>query len=267
VRVIDFHTHAFPDALAERALPFLEQEGNIRAKLDGKISSLVKSMEAAGIEKSVICSIATKPEQFEGILKWSGEVASERIVPFPSVHPEDPRLAERVRAISQAGFRGLKLHPYYQRFDLDEERVFPLYDAAQECGLLILCHTGFDLAYPRDRKCDPAKVVRVLREFPRLRLVATHLGAWEDWEEVRKHLLGKPIPMETSFSIGYLGKSAAREFLLAHPPDCLLFGTDSPWADQKQCIEELRSLRLPEELESRILFGNAERLLARQNAE
>ena len=266
MRVIDFHVHAFPDALAERAMPFLEEQGHIQAKLDGKISSLLKSMDEAGIEKSVICSIATKPEQFDAILKWSKEIAADRLAPFPSVHPADPLAAERVRAISRAGFRGLKLHPYYQAFDLDEERAFPIYDAAQETGLLILCHTGFDLAYPRDRKCDPAKIARVLREFPRLKLVTTHLGAWEDWDEVRKHLLGKPIPMETSFSIGYLGRRAARELFLAHPPDCLIFGTDSPWAGQKEAIEELRSLRLPEELEGRILFENAARLLGIQNA-
>ena len=95
----------------------------MKAKLDGRISSLLKSMDEAGIERSVICSIATKPEQFEPILKWSKEIASERIVPFASVHPADPLAAQQVRAVARAGLRGIKLHPYYQRFDLDEERA------------------------------------------------------------------------------------------------------------------------------------------------
>jgi hypothetical protein len=259
--VIDFHTHAFPDALAARAMPMLEGAADVKAALDGRISSLLKSMDEAGIERSVICSIATKPEQFGPILKWSQEIASERIVPLASVHPADPEAAKHVRAVAAAGLRGIKLHPYYQGFDLDEERALPIYEAAQECGLIVLCHTGFDIAYPRERKCDPARSARVAKLFPKLTLVTTHLGAWEDWDEVRKHLLGKPVYMETSFSISYMGPAAEKALIEAHPPEFLLFGTDSPWADQKAGIAELRSLRLPTELERRILYGNARRLL------
>ena len=259
--VIDFHTHAFPDALAARAVPKLEGAADVKAKLDGRISSLLKSMDEAGIERSVICSIATRPEQFEPILKWSQEIASERIAPLASVHPADPLAAQQVRAVARAGLRGIKLHPYYQRFDLDEERALPIYEAAQECGLIVLCHTGFDIAYPRDRKCDPVRIARVAGLFPKLALVASHLGAWEDWDEVRKHLLGKPVYMETSFSIPYMGRPAAKALIEGHLPEYVLFGTDSPWADQKAGIAEIRSLRLTAELERRILCENARRLL------
>jgi len=86
--IIDFHAHAFPDALAERAIAHLEKEGNAKAFLDGKVSSLLASMDSAGIERAVVCSIATKPEQFAPILKWSREIASQRIIPLPSVHPK-----------------------------------------------------------------------------------------------------------------------------------------------------------------------------------
>ena len=66
--IIDFHTHAFPDELAERVIKMLEDEGGVKARLDGKISSLLGSMDKCGIEKSVICNIATKPAQFDSIL-------------------------------------------------------------------------------------------------------------------------------------------------------------------------------------------------------
>jgi hypothetical protein len=218
-------------------------------------------MDEAGIERSVICSIATKPEHFGPILKWSQQIASERIVPFASVHPADPLAAQQVRAAARAGLRGIKLHPYYQEFDMDEERALPIYEAAQECGLIVLCHTGFDIAYPRDRRCDPARIARVADLFPKLALVTSHLGAWEDWDEVRKRLLGKPIYMETSFSIPYMGPAAAKSLIEAHLPEYLLFGTDSPWADQKAAIADIRSLQLRAELERRLLYENARRLL------
>jgi predicted TIM-barrel fold metal-dependent hydrolase len=261
MRIIDFHTHAFPDAVAARAMPGLEEEGNIRAALDGKLSSLLRSMGEAGIQASVVASIATRPSQFEPILKWSGEIASERIVPFPSVHPDDPQLAAHVHRIADQGFKGLKLHPYYQDFDLDEARLQPLWAAAQERALIVLCHTGFDLAFERVRRGDPARVLRLLDAFPGLRFVASHLGAWEDWDEVEEHLAGRPILMDLSFAIDDIGPARARELILRHPPEYILFGTDSPWAGQQETIEQVRLLELGPERE-RLLFGaNAARLL------
>jgi hypothetical protein len=96
--IIDFNTHAFPDSLAGRAIAVLEAEASgVKAFLDGRVSTLLASMDRAGIEKSVVCSIATKPSQYPVILSWSKEIASERIIPFPSFHPDDPDYRERIR--------------------------------------------------------------------------------------------------------------------------------------------------------------------------
>ncbi|MHC5086882.1 MAG: amidohydrolase family protein, partial [Planctomycetota bacterium] len=84
-RIIDFHTHAFPDALAERAMEQLLSETDaVRSFLDGKLSSLITSMDANRIEISVLCSIATKPSPFEPIFQWSQQIASDRIIPLAS---------------------------------------------------------------------------------------------------------------------------------------------------------------------------------------
>lgn len=263
--IIDFHTHAFPDALAERAVQALLEEGrkkyDVRAYLDGRISSLLASMDRSGIEKSVICSIATKPSQFDPIMKWSKQIMSDRIIPFPSLHPESPDAVEQVRQIKTEGFKGVKFHPYYQEFALDEKRLFPMYEELQKQGLIVVMHTGFDLAFKRDRKCDPEKILRVLDAFPELRLVTTHLGAWEDWDEVEKHLSGKKIYMEISFSLDCMPKETAHRIIMNHPKDHILFGTDSPWADQGQAVVQLRGLDLGEEREDLILRGNAITLL------
>ena len=82
--IIDFHAHAFPDQIAAGAIPYLEEEGDIKAMHDGRIASLLDLMDRDGVEKSVICSIATRPSQFEAILSWSKQVRTERIIPFPS---------------------------------------------------------------------------------------------------------------------------------------------------------------------------------------
>ena len=255
--IIDAHAHAFPDPVAERAVPMLAKEGHIAAHLDGKVASLVRSMDDAGIAASVICSIATKPEQFGAILKWSAAIASPRLVPLGSVHPADPEAVAHVHAIRAAGFKGVKLHPYYQDFDLDEARMMPLYAAMAECGLVLVCHTGFDVAFPRIRRCDPERIARVIRQVPALKFVATHLGAWEDWDAVADLLLGTPITLEISCSLEALPRDRARAMLLAHPADRLLFGTDTPWNGQAAAIERVYALDLPPDRLALLMGRNA----------
>lgn len=259
--IIDFHAHAFPDALAEKAIGQLEHGGGIKAFLDGKVSSLLASMDTAGIATSVICSIATKPEQFDPILKWSTQIASERIVPMASIHPRDADPIGKARKVAEAGLRGIKLHPYYQDFNLDDPTLSPFFRVLDELGLIVVCHTGFDFAFARDRRADPERIIRVLERAPGLRFVATHMGAWDDWDQVETHLLGKPITLDVSLSLELLGRERARTMILSHPPDRILFGTDSPWASQSETLRLLRGLELGQEQESMLLWKNARRLL------
>jgi uncharacterized protein len=261
-RIIDFHTHAFPDALAARAMKALLAEApGIKAYLDGTVADLLRSMDKAGIEKSVVCCIATKPDQFEPILRWCMAIRSDRLIPFPSVHPADPAGVAGVRRIRAEGFAGIKLHPFYQDFCADEDRMFDLYEETIHQGLLLVMHTGYDIAFPRIRRADPPKLLGIAETFPELKLVTTHLGAWQQWDEVRRHLLGRKIYMEMSFALEELGPERARAMILGHPEGYLLFGTDSPWTDQAGTLALLEKLRIPRKKLVQILSGNALNLL------
>jgi predicted TIM-barrel fold metal-dependent hydrolase len=185
----------------------------------------------------------------------------DRIVPFLSVHPADPDAADKVRVAAAEGFKGLKIHSYYQECDLDDPRIDDLYSAMEETRLLCVAHTGFDTAYPFVRKADPVRIVNVLRRHPRLRFVATHLGAWKDWDLVPRYLTGENIWVDTSFSLDFMSPDLARQLIHSFPPDRLLFGSDSPWEDQSKAIAQLKGLGLEPDLERAILSGNARRLL------
>lgn len=264
--IIDFHTHVFPDGLAERAMKALLEEGrkkwDVRSYLDGKLSSLLGSMDRNGISKSVVCSIATKPSQFDPILQWSRGIRSERIIPFPSVHPDDPDALARISLVRSEGFSGIKFHPYYQDFSIDDPKLFPLYGRICDEGLVVVMHTGFDLAFERHRIADPKRIVKVMEAFPAFRLVTTHFGAWEDWDEVERHISGRNIYMEISYSLHMLDREKARRLILNHPKEYVLFGTDSPWSDQAETLALLRGLGLGEERERLILRENASKLLS-----
>jgi predicted TIM-barrel fold metal-dependent hydrolase len=257
-RIIDFHTHAFPDALAERAVTqLLSETDQVCSFLDGKVSSLIASMDANGVETSVVCSIATKPSQFEPILRWSQQIASDRIIPLASVHPQDPAAVEHIHQIAQTGLKGVKMHPYYQDFYLDDPNLYPLFEAIQAEGLLLTMHTGYDFAFERIDRATPKQISDVVERFPEMKLVTTHLGAWQQWDDVQRYLLGKPIYMETSFSVEYLGPERVRQMLLDHSPEHILFGTDSPWTDQGETIAAHKNIDLPDEIREKYFFKNA----------
>ncbi len=259
---IDFHTHAFPDQIAATAIPALEKKGNVKAYLNGTVTDLLRSMDQAGIEQSVVCSIATRPEQFQPILDWSASIRSPRIVPLPSVHPMDPDRIKQLQQIRDMGFVGLKLHPYYQDFFLDDPELLEFYAEIKELGLLLVMHTGYDIGYPRIRRANPERILNLLQMVPGLRLITTHLGGWDEWADVRELLTGLPIYMEISFALDFLDQIRLRDLIESHPPEYILFGTDSPWADQITTLKMLAKLGLPDDLYERIVRENAKALLA-----
>lgn len=259
--IVDFHTHAFPDQIAEAAIASLEQAGGIKAHGLGTVAGLLRAMDESGIATSVLCSIATRPGHFHPILDWSKAIRSQRIIPLPSVHPDDPLILEHVGRIHAEGFAGIKMHAYYQHCALDDPRLADCYALLAELGMLLVIHAGYDIAYPRVRLADPTRIAEVCHRFPELRLIATHLGGWEEWDEVEALLVGQPIYMELSFGLNQLEPGRLRRILLAHPAEYLLFGTDAPWNEQAEALQLLRRLDLPAARYEQITTTNARRLL------
>jgi predicted TIM-barrel fold metal-dependent hydrolase len=259
--IIDMHVHAFPDSLAPRAMAALQDPIDWKGVGDGTIADLLRSMDAAGVDASVVCNIATKPSQVEPIFNWCRAVASDRIIPFPSIHPENPDPGGWVRRFKDAGLRGVKLHPMYQEFTFDEPRMDPLYAAVAEAGLLLEPHCGYDIAFPGDHRADVERIAAVIRRHPSLRLICTHLGAWKQWDAVREQLAGRSVWFETSMSVSLLGLQATAEMIRAHGADRVMFGSDWPWTHQRDQLNLLRMLDLPKAQIEGILGGHAATLL------
>ena len=261
---IDIHTHGFPDSLAPRAIAQLEAGRPWQAVGDGTVGGLLASMDAAGIDSAVLCTVATKPDQTAGILAWCLQVRGERIHPFASVHPDTPDAPAWMRRIADAGLAGIKLHPMYQAAPADDPRMLALFSAAADAGLIVQCHCGHDIGFPdTDDRAHPRRLRAVIDQLPSLRLLCTHLGGWRMWDEVETHLLGAPVYLETSLSLAELGPARAAELIRRHGPSRVLFGTDWPWADQADQLALLRALPLaPAELDA-VAHSNARALLAR----
>jgi hypothetical protein len=267
--VTDFHTHAFPDELAPRAMQAIADlaPGEARPCLDGTVGDLVRSMDEAGIGRSVICSIATAPRQVAPILAWSLRIRSDRIVPFGSVHPEcEGASAEgsgaEVLRIAESGLLGLKLHPQYQNFALDEERMWPVYEAIAACGLILVLHAGADMAFPlRDDRADPRRLMKVHEAFPTIPIIAAHMGGWMRWREVADVLAGTGVCLETSYTLHMAEPDVMAAILERHSIGRILFGSDSPWRGQAETMELVRRTWPDEADQRKVLRENADRLL------
>ena len=93
--------------------------------------------------------------------------------------------------------------------------------------------------------------------------MATHFGGWDDWDNVEEILIGKDVYIETSFAFSYMENERLTRLAQSHSADQLLFGTDSPWRDQSEDLDQWRTLHLPNDLLQKILGQNAENLLKR----
>ncbi len=259
--IVDFHTHCFPDHIAKKAIPLLSKEGGIDAKLDGTAGGLVKSMELAGIDMSVIMPIATRPDQTRSINNWAGTHTGERLVSFGTIHPDYEDWEKEIERIHGMGLKGIKFHPEYQNFDVDDPSLFPIYKAASELGLVIYFHAGRDFAFDPPCHCPPDRLIRVLEAFPDAYIAAAHMGGYLMWEEVEKYLAGTCIYFDTSFTLGIVEMDLFYRIIEKHDTDRIMFASDSPWADQKQEVDSFMSLDLDEGIRKKILGLNAKRLL------
>jgi predicted TIM-barrel fold metal-dependent hydrolase len=259
--LIDVHTHVFPDKIATRAVDSLAKRANLPLpELDGTVTGLLGSMSSVGIDCSWIANIATRPEQAGSILDWSKLIRSDKIMPLASVHPDSATWKTEVFNIFEAGLRGIKFHPQYQGFVVDDPRLLPIYREIARLGLFVLFHAGYDLAFLEDNSAAPFRLANVHRKVPELTMIAAHLGGWRAWDEVIDCLVGSEVYFDTSFMHDATPRQREHIFL-QHDRTRILFGSDSPWTSQKHALEQVHALPLDAEHRAQVLGGNAERLV------
>jgi len=259
--VIDFHTHCFPDQLADKAVTSLSAKAGIPAMLDGTLGDLKRSMEANCITGSVLLNIATKPLQAMNINNWATQVQDEDVISFGSIHPLCEDWVNELKRIKELGLRGIKFHPEYQEFYVDDEAMFPIYELAFDLGLVIAFHAGEDIGFPPPYHCTPERLATLLQRFKGGKIVAAHMGGYKYWDEVEKHLVGKDIYFDTSYAVGIMDSEQAKRIIFNHGYDRILFGSDSPWKDQGWSVQSIKNLGLGPEVEEAIFYKNAVRLL------
>lgn len=259
--LIDFHTHCFPDKIAAKAIEKLSYiSGGLEPYTDGTVNGLNESMKKGGVSKSVVLNIATNAHQQRNVNDFAASVNSENIISFGSVFPESPDVLEELERIKAMGLKGVKLHPDYQGFSVDDPKMKAIYKKISSLGLITVFHAGNDYGFEPPFGNTPDKMIKALRWFSSP-VIAAHWGGVNCNEGVLKYLCGTDIYFDTSFGYSMMPKYYAQKILDKHGADKMLFGTDTPWHTPSMELRLLNSLDMSEEDREKIFYKNAQKLL------
>ncbi len=260
--VIDFHTHCFADKIAENAVSTLEKQAGIKAVALGTTEGLKNHMVCCGVDLSVSLPVATKTSQLATINRWAKESGDDQLLFFGAVHPDDQDFETTVKSLKSMGFLGVKFHPDYQRCFADEPRMMPILELLRDEGFIVVLHSGIDIGYPCPVYCTPLMIRHIIDNIKGIKLVAAHMGAHALWRDVEELLVGQPVFFDTSYSYYLLHKQNMERMINRHGAENVLFGTDYPWMNAAEEINNIRSLSLSEADIDKILSGNARALLS-----
>lgn len=277
--IIDFHTHTFPDAIAEKTILSLEGRSHTCAFSDGTVSGLSQRIKEAGVSLAVVLPVVTNPLKAEKINRAAALVNEEtentHVFSFGGIHPDTPNYKEELKLIKELGLKGVKLHPAYQQVAFNDIRYQRIVGEAESLGLITVVHGGIDIGIAGEW-ASPRQTRLLYEAVKPQKLVVAHMGGWQLWSEVEDYLSETDLLFDTAFSLGDIAyqddfpkesrvKQLTKEKFAAlvkkMGAERVLFGTDSPWTGHKEQIGLIQSCPLTDEEKALILGGNAKKLL------
>lgn len=261
--VIDFHTHCFPDKIAEKAIEKLAYvSGGLVPCTDGTLDGLRQSMAKDGVDLSVVLSIATNAHQQHSVNDFAAAINNEKdVVAFGSVYPHSEDVFDELERIKSLGLKGVKLHPDYQGFAVDDLKMKPIYRKISSLELITVFHAGLDYGFAPPYGCMP-EAMRTAAAWFDSPVVAAHWGGINCGEGVLQHLCGiEHLYFDTSFGYSMMPRYYAEHILEKQGADKMLFGTDTPWHSPEMEWRLLNALGLSDSEREAIACGNAKKLL------
>ena len=257
MKLIDFHAHVYPAAIARKATQSICEFYDLQSDNKGTPEEKLALNEAAGIEKTLLLPVSMSPKYTKSVNAFVLSLAKSdpRFVPFGTVHPADEDLPAVAQALFDAGHIGIKLHPDMQQCVIDDPRLLPLYDYMQGHWPLYL-HAGD----PRHPYSDPARIKKIMELFPRLTVVAAHMGGWSVQDYALPLLKNKEnCIVDTSSAISNMTPDYAVKLIRAYGADRVFFGTDFPVGNVETEVRTLEALPLTDDEREKISYLNAQR--------
>src|SRR5262245_23561891 len=222
-------------------------------------ATCVRRLDEAGIEKGVVMTIVDAPEVNPRALDLIAEALSEfpgRLEAFARIHPwyGDEAIALLERALTELGFKGLKLHPVTTIAHPAEEDTLRLIRVAAAHNAPTLFHCG------DEPLTTPLAIARAAAACPEATIILGHMGGYFHVDEAiaiaERHA---NLVLETS-AMPYPAK--IREAVERIGAGRVLYASDGPACSPRIEVEKVRLAELDPEAERLVLGENAARLLA-----
>lgn len=259
MKLIDIHTHVYPDPIAQKATNSIQDfYGLAGGGMNGTVQTLLTRGAMAGISRYVVLPVATLPERTRHINQFIVELLPQHpeFVGFGTVHAAMEDLPGEVDYILSSGLRGIKMHPDTQRFTIDDPRLYPMYEAVSG-RIPVILHMG-DVRYDFSQ---PHRLRRVLEQFPRLQVIAAHFGGYGMYEEAYEALRDKECIFDISSSLMFMQPGVAEEYIGRYGAERMAYGTDYPLWDPVQEVKRFQQLRLTDAQFDQIAHKTAEAFL------
>lgn len=257
-RIIDAHCHIYPQKIAAKAVAAIGNFYDIRMSEDGTAASLIREGESIGVEKYVVHSTATTVHQVRSINEYIyGEMQSHpEFIGFMTLHNEmtDEAIEEEVELALSRGMKGVKLHPDFQKFNIDDAENIYRVTAGR---LPVLLHMG-------DKRYDfssPERLRKMAEKYPEQTFIGAHFGGYSVWDKVECLKDLPNVYFDTSSSLWFLDKAKAADLIHRFGHERYFFGTDFPMWRHDEELKRFLALDLTEEEREDILYNNVAKLL------
>lgn len=253
--IIDFHAHIYPEKIAEKASRAIGDFYDSPMEFSGTSAALLESGSKINVTKYVVHSAATSPLQVVSINNFilkECDLHSE-FIGFGTIHVDYGDFEKELERIHNSNLKGVKIHPDFQKFKIDCKEMFPIYEKLIELKMPVLVHAGdyrFDFS-------GPARIRKVIDEFPSLKLVAAHFGGYTEWQAAYDYLAGKNVWFDTSSTLWKLPVSEADKIIQKHGVEKFFFGSDFPMWNHKDELCRFNKLSLTDSEKEMILYKNA----------
>lgn len=281
--VIDFHSHTYPPKIADMVVRRLSGPSGVKAFTDATAAGLEESCVRNNIEKAIVLPVVTSPRQAESINRIAVETNQRegRLLSFGGIHPDNSDYRRIFSTLAAEGIQGIKLHPVFQQVYFDDIKYMRIVDCACEYGFIISVHAGLDVNDKENRYCDIPHLKNLLKTVKPDKMILGHMGGHLCWDRAEEMLMdykaqapsNRAIYLDTAFCLpspvaeqnidcAYMTKEHFIRMVRLIGADRVLFGTDSPWADQGPAIDAIKNSGLTEKEIFRILYENAKDLLS-----
>ena len=255
--IVDCHCHVYPEKIAAKAVESIGKFYDISMDCSGTVSDMIKAESKAGVTHCIVFSVATKPAQIQSINNFIAEEVKNSngfMTGLGTLHPDSTDIEGDIEHLMSLGLKGVKFHPDFQEFAIDEDRAVRIYEICEKKGLPVLFHTG-DSRY---KFSNPENVEPILKRFKKLTVIGAHLGGWSIWDKAVDTLSKYDnFYVDCSSALYAITPEKAKEVIRKYGAEKVMFATDFPMWNPSEELERFYAIGLTPEENEQILYKTA----------